>query len=91
MTDTLAPRPVIGVMAPAMNTVVQPELESGIEAICQVGTAVPVVAELASLEAASGPTPPWARPDRPRRSRRVGSDGVDHRTRRPGAALSAGP
>ncbi len=27
MTDTLAPRGVIGVMTPAMNTVVQPELE----------------------------------------------------------------
>lgn len=27
MTDTLAPRAVIGVMTPAMNTVVQPELE----------------------------------------------------------------
>ena len=28
MTDTLAPRAIIGVMTPAMNTVVQPELES---------------------------------------------------------------
>ena len=28
MADTLAPRAVIGVMTPAMNTVVQPELES---------------------------------------------------------------
>ena len=27
MTDTLAPRAIIGVMTPAMNTVVQPELE----------------------------------------------------------------
>ena len=27
MTDTLAPRGIIGVMTPAMNTVVQPELE----------------------------------------------------------------
>ena len=27
MTDTLAPRALIGVMTPAMNTVVQPELE----------------------------------------------------------------
>ena len=27
MPDTLAPRAVIGVMTPAMNTVVQPELE----------------------------------------------------------------
>lgn len=27
MSDTLAPRAIIGVMAPAMNTVVQPELE----------------------------------------------------------------
>ena len=27
MVDTLAPRAVIGVMTPAMNTVVQPELE----------------------------------------------------------------
>ena len=28
MTDTLAPRAIVGVMTPAMNTVVQPELES---------------------------------------------------------------
>ena len=28
MSDTLAPRGIIGVMTPAMNTVVQPELES---------------------------------------------------------------
>ncbi len=28
MTDTLAPRAIIGVMTPAMNTVVQPELEA---------------------------------------------------------------
>ncbi|MBX2868068.1 MAG: hypothetical protein KTR18_05310 [Acidiferrobacterales bacterium] len=28
MTDTLAPKAIIGVMTPAMNTVVQPELES---------------------------------------------------------------
>lgn len=28
MTDTLAPRAILGVMTPAMNTVVQPELES---------------------------------------------------------------
>ena len=28
MSDTLAPRAIIGVMTPAMNTVVQPELES---------------------------------------------------------------
>ena len=27
MVDTLAPRGIIGVMTPAMNTVVQPELE----------------------------------------------------------------
>ena len=27
MADTLAPRAIIGVMTPAMNTVVQPELE----------------------------------------------------------------
>ena len=27
MTDTLAPKAIIGVMTPAMNTVVQPELE----------------------------------------------------------------
>ena len=27
MVDTLAPRALIGVMTPAMNTVVQPELE----------------------------------------------------------------
>jgi maleate isomerase len=27
MSDTLAPRAIIGVMTPAMNTVVQPELE----------------------------------------------------------------
>ena len=27
MADTLAPRAVVGVMTPAMNTVVQPELE----------------------------------------------------------------
>ena len=27
MADTLAPRGLIGVMTPAMNTVVQPELE----------------------------------------------------------------
>ena len=27
MADTLAPRAIVGVMTPAMNTVVQPELE----------------------------------------------------------------